>query len=93
MAVDRHQRLAAGMGDEMRFARRLRLGPGRRVVNDVGRGDQVRRAAGKAPASVFFNPDRDRIVALGIEVLKNGCRRCQRDLMLSGAAAVDDADA
>ncbi len=48
---------------------------------------------GQHPPAVFLDPDRDRVVARGIEILEDRRRRGERHFVLAGAAAVDDADA
>ena len=63
------------------------------ALDHVGRLHHRRRRRRQRPAAVLLDPDRDRLVALGIEVLEHRRRRGQRHLVLAGAAAVDDADA
>ena len=51
------------------------------------------KAVGQHPAPVFFDLDRDSLVACGIEVLEDGRGRGERHLVFARAAAVDDPNA
>ena len=93
-AIDRDQRVAARVRDEVRFARGVGLRALSRRCDDVGR----RRSASAARSGSVQRPSfsiriATALVALGIEVLKHRRRRRERHLVLAGAAAVDHADA
>src|SRR5258708_39399826 len=45
---------------------------------------------GQHPSPVFFDLDRDSVVARGVEVLEHRRRGCERHFVLAGTAAVDD---
>src|SRR2546425_10260134 len=83
------------MGDEVRFAS---VGLARwkpcasAVSNRVRRLHHLRRLRWQRPPAIFLDANRDRLVALRIEVLKNRRRRRERDFVLAGPAAVDHAD-
>ena len=49
--------------------------------------------SGDEPAPVLLDADRNRLEPIAIEMLEDRGRRRDRDLVLAGAAAVDDADA
>ena len=61
-------------------------------VDDVGGGDERGGRSGMQPSAVLLDQDRDRLVALGIEMLEDRRRRGERHLVLARPAAVDDAD-
>ena len=92
-AADRHQRVAAGMRDQMRFARRARQSRGRRAAMTSAADISVGGCDGSVQRPSFSIRIGDGVVALGIEVLEHRGRRGERHLVLARAAAVDDADA
>ena len=61
--------------------------------DDVGGRRERRRLRRQRPAAVLLDPDRDRLVAVRVEVLEDRRRRGERHLVLARPAAVDDADA
>ena len=92
-AIDREERVAARLRDEMRFARRLgqlflaaRWMTSAATVIEGGR-------AGSAHRPSFSIRMATGQVPLGIEVLNDRGRRRQRHFVFAGSAAVDDADA
>ena len=95
-ALDRHDLLVAGMREQVRFAsaaseplRRMRAA----LLDDFGRRRRDGQPIGDDPAAVFLDADRDRFVALLVEVLNDGGGRRDRDFVLARTAAVDDAHA
>ena len=95
-ALDRHDLLVARMRNQVGFAasasepvRRVRAA----LLDDFGGRRRYRQPIGDDPAAVFFDPDGDRFVALLVEVLHDGCGRCDGNFVFARTAAVDDADA
>jgi hypothetical protein len=93
------QRLRPWIGDEVRLTQTaIRTFTGRRRRLELRGGDHVGRLHGsgrfrrECPASVLFDPDRDRFVAIGVEVLEHRRRRRERHLVFARAAAIYDAD-
>ena len=63
------------------------------LFDHLGRRRRRRRTIGEHPAAVLLDADRDRLVALAIEVREDGRRRRQRHFVLARSAAVEHADA
>jgi hypothetical protein len=55
-------------------------------------GDRCRLFCAEHPASILVDADRHRLEAAAIEVFEDGCGRDDRDFVLPGAAAIDDAN-
>jgi hypothetical protein len=92
VAIDRENRVPTRARDEVGFA-------GRRTGERASRGvDHIRCriktgwAIGERPATIFVDEDRNRLVAILVEVLDDRSRRCQRHLVLARAPAIDDTD-
>ena len=95
-ALDRHDLLVARMRDQVRFAAAASEPVtvcARLVLDDFGRRRRSRQPIRDEPAAVFLDPDRNRLVALFVEVLDDGCGGCDGDFMFARTAAIDDADA
>src|SRR5580693_8080303 len=89
-AIDPQERLGPGVGHQVRLGPRAgAFGPRR---DHVGRRGELRRPVGQHPASVLGNANRNRFVPVGIQILEDGRRRGERDLVLTRSPAVDDAD-
>src|SRR5262249_45001089 len=59
----------------------------------VARGDRRRLLGSEHPAPVLIDANRYRLKAVAIEVFEDGRSRHDGDFVLSGAAAIDHADA
>ena len=94
-AIDGENRFRARPRDQMDLAAAAR-GPRRieaRLFDGVRRRRRHRGAIGQRPLAALFNPDRDRLVPLAIEVGEHRRGRRQRDFVLAGAPAVQHAEA
>ena len=83
------------MRQQVRFAAAA-AEPGRvqlRLFDHLGGRRQSGQPIGDDPAAVFFDADGNRVVALLVEVLKDGGGRGDRHFVLTRSPAVDDADA
>src|SRR5262245_16340981 len=64
-----------------------------RVLDHFRGGDKRRRTIRQCPASVFFNPDSDRLVAGAVQVGEDGGRRRQRHFVFTRTSTVQHAHA
>src|SRR5262249_61428395 len=62
------------------------------LLDDVGGRDGRGRAIRHGPSSILLDADRDWLVTGPVEMLDDGCCGGDRDFMLAGSTAVDDAD-
>ena len=94
-AFNREHRLVTRVRDEMQFSCGARGAPGVEpdVLDRVAGRFQCRGALGEDPVAILLNPDGYRLVALAVEIGKDGGRRGERHRVLTRAAAVDDANA
>ncbi len=84
------------MRDEVRFASASSKpagGVGPALFDDFGGRRRCGEAIGDDPAAVFLDPDRNRLVALFVEILENRGGRRDRDFVFSRSPAIDDANA
>src|SRR5437763_7160703 len=91
-AIDGQERIAAGLGREVRFAAGVG-GPGFRVGDRFGGNLSLWRSRRQTPLSALVNQDRDRLVSRRVEVLEHCRGGGERHFVFAGAAAVDHADA
>ena len=85
-------RRRAAAAATLRGRRAARCGVAAHLLDDVGGRRRRRRTIGEHPASVLLDADRDRLVALAIEVGEHGGGRGQRHFVLARSAAVHHAD-
>ena len=94
-AIDGQDRFFARPGDHVHFAAAPQRPRGvePRLLDDLSCRHRRRRPIRQAPPSVLLDPDRDRLVALLVEVREDRRRRRERDLVLARPPAVEHADA